>query len=83
MRMETRASVDVVRRADDKSEEEVLRQRRVLDRGKIFRKLIMEEVKEVMIMIKHGAIKGRCIQWFSRVVRGLNFRSADFCGVMK
>ena len=34
-------------------------------------------------MIKHGAIKGRCIEWFSRVVRGLNFRSAESTGIRK
>ena len=34
-------------------------------------------------MTKHGAIKGRCVEWFSRVVRGLNFRSAESVGIRK
>ena len=37
VRVETRASVDVVGRTNDKGEKEVLSQRRVLDRGEIFR----------------------------------------------
>ena len=39
--VETMASVDVVRRTDDKGEKKVLSQRRILDRGEIFRKLVM------------------------------------------
>ena len=34
-------------------------------------------------MIKHGAMEGRCVEWFSRVVRGLNFRSAESAGISK
>ena len=37
VRVETMASVDVVGRTDDKGEKKVLSQRRILDRGEIFR----------------------------------------------
>ena len=41
VRVERMASVDVVGRPDDKGEKEILIQRRVLDRGEIFRQFIM------------------------------------------
>ena len=34
-------------------------------------------------MVKHRAVKGRCVKWFSRIVRGLNFRSAESSGILK
>jgi len=40
-------------------------------------------MKEVMIMLKHGAIKGWCIKWISRIVRGLDFRSTKSAGIRK
>ena len=39
--VETMAGVDVVGRANDKGEKKVLSHRRILDRGEIFRKLVM------------------------------------------
>ena len=34
-------------------------------------------------MRKHGVLKARCVKWFGRVVRGLNFGSTKTAGILK
>ena len=34
-------------------------------------------------MVEHGAVKGRCVEWFSGRVRRLDFRSAESARIRK
>ena len=43
----------------------------------------MKIVKKGMVVCKHGVLKARCVEWFGRVVRGLNFGSTKTAGVLK
>ena len=43
----------------------------------------MEEVKEVMIVVEHGAVKGWCVEWFSGRVQRLDFGSAESTRILK
>ena len=36
-----------------------------------------------VVMCKHGALKARCVKWFGRIVRGLNFGSTKTARIRK